>query len=57
MRWFGQAQRSVIDATVKKSDALKVIDTSRRRGRPNKTWKETVRRCHKALNYHNLWIG
>lgn len=46
-------------ATVKKIDCLEVISISRRIGRPNKTWIETVGNEHKALNLTDklLWSG
>ena len=44
LRWFGHVQRRPPDAPVR-SGVLKQIDSvKRRRGRPKRTWDESVKR-------------
>lgn len=50
LTWLGHIHRRPIVAIVKRIDCLKVIGTSSERGRPKKTWLETVNNDLKAFN-------
>lgn len=51
LRLSGHAHgQQPIDTTVKRINWLEVRGTSRTKGRPKKTWTETVRKDLKALN-------
>lgn len=49
--------KEALDATMKKSDSLVVIGTSRKRERLKKTWIETIKNDLKVLNLTNNILG
>ncbi|PKA63692.1 hypothetical protein AXF42_Ash016976 [Apostasia shenzhenica] len=51
LRWFGHLNRMPIEAPVRKIELLDFAYVQRGRGRPKKTWQETIR---SDLSYLNL---
>ncbi|KAK8930583.1 hypothetical protein KSP39_PZI016080 [Platanthera zijinensis] len=44
LRWFGHVQRRPLEAPVRRCESLVTRHVKRGRGRPIKTWNETVRK-------------
>ena len=53
LRWFGHVNRRPLDAPVRRVEnrELSQVKRGRGRGRPKKTWKETIKN---DMNYLNL---
>ena len=44
LRWFGHIQRRLINALVRKSDAIHIKGNTREQGRPKLIWVELIKK-------------
>jgi len=56
LRWFGHVERRLVDSLVKRVDLMEGNQTTRERGRPIKTIRETINELDRYIVYDiTLW--
>ena len=43
LRWFGHVRRRPTEAPVKRCESMEIVRSMRGRGRPKRSWKETIK--------------
>ncbi|KAK8936498.1 hypothetical protein KSP39_PZI012461 [Platanthera zijinensis] len=51
LKWFGHVQRRPLEAPVRRCESLVTRHVKRGRGRPIKTWNETVKERHDVIRH------